>query len=102
MFCKGEQKTGKPRSKLNHFWGTILKLIFIDMDKGYQGEEGDAAVRERKLNYQIHDPNPAAVTADHLLKVLIEANKNKVELALREAAERVADSENEIQEGRLA
>lgn len=59
-------------------------------------------MKERKLNYRIHDPNPAAVTADHLLKVLIEANKNKVELALREAAERVADSENEIQEGRLA
>ena len=59
-------------------------------------------MKERKLNYRIHDPNPAAVTADHLLKVLIEANKNKVELALREAAERVADSENEIQKGRLA
>ena len=72
------------------------------MDKGYQRGGGDAAVKERKLNYRIHDPNPAAITADHLLKVLIEANKNKVELALREAAERVADSENEIQEGRLA
>ena len=72
------------------------------MKKGYQREEGDAAVRERKLNYRIHDPNPAAVTADHLLKVLIEANMSKVELALREATERVADSENEIQEGRLA
>ena len=59
-------------------------------------------MKERKLNYRIHDPNPAAVTADHLLKVLIEANMNKVESALREVAERVADSENEIQEGRLA
>lgn len=59
-------------------------------------------MRERKLNYRIHDPNPAAVTADHLLKVLIGANMSKVELALREAAERDVDSENEIQEGRLA
>ena len=90
------------RHELNHFLGTILQLAFIDMDKGYQGEEGDAAVRARKLNYRIHDPNPAAVTADCLLKVLIEANMRKVELALREAAEMVADSENEIQEGRLA
>ena len=72
------------------------------MDRGFQGEEGDAAVKQRKLNYRIHDPNPAAVTADHLLKVLIEANMSKVELALREAARRNADSENEIQEGRLA
>lgn len=78
-----------------------MKLIFIDIDKGFHREEGDAAVKERKLNYRIHDPNPAAVTADHLLKVLIEANKNKVELALREAA-KSADSENEIQEERLA
>ena len=59
-------------------------------------------MRKRKLNYRIHDPNPAAVTADHLLKVLIEVNKNKVELALREAAERVADSDTKIQEERLA
>lgn len=59
-------------------------------------------MKERKLNYRIHDPNPAAVTADHLLKVLIEANMSKVELALREVAERDDDSENEIQEGRLA
>ena len=59
-------------------------------------------MKERKLNYRIHDPNPAAVTADHLLKVLIEANMSKVELALSEAADRVIDSENEIQEGRLA
>lgn len=51
-------------------------------------------MKERKLNYIIHDPNPAAVTADHLLKVLIEANMMKVESALREAAEEVSGSEN--------
>ena len=59
-------------------------------------------MKERKLNYRIHDPNPAAVTADYLLKVLIEANMSKVEMALREAAERDADSVNKIQGGRLA
>lgn len=55
-----------------------------------------------KLNYRIHDPNPAAVTADHLLKVLIEVNMKKVESALREAAERATDAETQIQEERLA
>lgn len=59
-------------------------------------------MKERKLNYRIHDPNPAAVTADHLLEVLIEANMSKVELALREVAERDADSANKIHRGRLA
>ncbi|MCH5250559.1 MAG: hypothetical protein J1E98_11525 [Lachnospiraceae bacterium] len=59
-------------------------------------------MRKRKLNYQIHDPNPAAVTADYLLKVLIDANKRKVETAMRDAAVKVADLEIEIQEERLA
>lgn len=59
-------------------------------------------MRKRKLNYQIHDPNSAAVTADYLLKVLIDANKRKVETAMRDAAVKVADLEIEIQEERLA
>lgn len=41
-----------------------------------------------------HDLNPATVTDDHLLKVLIEANMMKVESALRGAAEEVAGSGN--------
>ena len=49
-----------------------------------------------------NDPNPTAVTADHLLKVLIELNMKKVESALREEAERATDAETQIQEERLA
>ena len=44
------------------------------------------AVKERKLNYRIHDPNLAAVTADCVLKVFIEANAGKVEAAIQNAA----------------
>ena len=44
-------------------------------------------MKQRKLNYRFHDPNPAAVTADYILKILIEANAGKVEAAIREAAE---------------
>ncbi len=43
-------------------------------------------MKERKLNYRFHDPNPAAVTADYILKVFIEANAGKVEEAIQEAA----------------
>ena len=43
-------------------------------------------MKERKLNYRIHDPNPAAVTADYILKIFIEANAGKVETAIRNAA----------------
>ncbi len=44
-------------------------------------------MKKRKLNYQFHDPNPAEVTADYILKILIEANRGKVEEILREKLE---------------
>ena len=40
---------------------------------------------KRKLNYRIHDPNPAEVTAEYIAKVLAEVNRQKIELRLREA-----------------
>lgn len=43
-------------------------------------------MKKRKLNYRIHNPNPADVTADFLLKVLIEVNAEKVERVIKEAA----------------
>ena len=48
-------------------------------------------MKKRKLNYQFHDPNPAATTADYLLKIFMEANQEKVQLAIQGAA-LVADS----------
>lgn len=48
--------------------------------------EAAATVKQRKMNYRFHDPNPAAVTAGCVLKVLIEANAGKVEAAIRSAA----------------
>ncbi len=46
-------------------------------------------MKKRKLNYRFHNPNSAEATADTLLKVLIEANLQKVEKAIQEAAEQV-------------
>ena len=43
-------------------------------------------MKKRKLNYRFHNPNPMDVTADFLLKVLIEANSEKVERAIAKAA----------------
>lgn len=48
-------------------------------------------MKKRKLNYRFHNPNTAEVTADILLKVLIEANSEKVEKAIQEAAEQLLD-----------
>ena len=33
---------------------------------------------KKKLNYRFHNPNPVEVTADYILKVMIEANTEKV------------------------
>ena len=43
-------------------------------------------MKKRKLNYRFHNPNPVAETADYLLKILIEANTEKVQSAIQEAA----------------
>ena len=42
-------------------------------------------MRKQKLTYRFHDPNPPGVAAEHILKVLIEANTPKAEKAIREA-----------------
>lgn len=52
-----------------------------------------AAVKKTKLCYRFHDPNPAAVTADYLLTILIEANKEKVAQAIRERSGEVIYTE---------
>ena len=49
-------------------------------------------MKKRKLNYRFHNPNTAEVTADILLKVLIEANSEKVEKAIQETAEQLPEN----------
>ena len=51
-------------------------------------------MKKRKLNYRFHNPNTAEVTADYLLKVLIEANEGKVEQVIRKAAEELPERMN--------
>ena len=46
-------------------------------------------MKKRKLNYRFHNPNTAEATADILLKILIEANSEKVERAVQEATEQL-------------
>ena len=36
-------------------------------------------MKKRELKYIVHNPNSMEATANHLLKVLIEMNTNKVE-----------------------
>lgn len=47
-------------------------------------------MQKRKLNYRFHNPNSAAATADYILKILIDANSEKVERAIQAAADQVA------------
>ena len=55
-------------------------------------------------NYRFHDPNPAAVTADYILKIFIEANAGKVDAAIQKAAESIpaADEEPDRYQGHSA
>lgn len=46
---------------------------------------------KRKLNYRFHNPNPVEVTADYILKVMIEANEKKVEETIKEASNKVIE-----------
>lgn len=46
-------------------------------------------MKKQKLNYRFHNPNPAEVTADYILKVFIEVNERKVERAINAAAEQL-------------
>lgn len=34
---------------------------------------------KRKLNYRIHNPNPAEATAEYIARVLVEVNRSKIE-----------------------
>ena len=49
-------------------------------------------MKQRKLNYRFHDPNPTAITADYVLKVFIEANAGKVEAAIQKAAKAIPEN----------
>ncbi len=48
-------------------------------------------MKKRKLNYRFHNPNSEKETADFLCKLLIEANINKVEQVLKDAAMQCED-----------
>ena len=51
-------------------------------------QEAVPVLKKKKLNYRFHNPNTAEKTADYLLKVLFEANTQKVEQAIRCATDR--------------
>ena len=53
---------------------------------------------KRKLNYRFHNPNSVEVTADYILKVMIEANTEKVEKAIRVKMQTITEKKyNDIQ-----
>lgn len=55
-------------------------------------------MKERKLNYRFHNPNTAAATADYILKILIDANSEKVEKVIRTTMDKVVQA-SECDEG---
>lgn len=47
-------------------------------------------MKKRKLNYRFYNPNSAAAAVDYILKILIEANSEKVERAIQAEAVQIA------------
>ena len=53
---------------------------------------------KRKLNYRFHNSIPVVVTADYILKVMIEVNTEKVEKAIRVKMQTITEKKyNDIQ-----
>ena len=50
-------------------------------------------MKEQRLNYRFHNPNTVEATTDVILKVFIEANRQKAEAAIRQAAEQADKAE---------
>ena len=74
--------------KLENFFISPCILCHFRFDiKSEQGGGGNFTVAKRKLNYRFHNPNPVEVTAEYILKVMIEANVEKVEKVLQEEME---------------
>lgn len=57
-----------------------------------------AISKKKKLNYRFHNPNTPEVTADYIIKILIEVNKKKVDRILEEQALHYAKCEKEREE----
>ena len=51
-------------------------------------------MKKRKLNYRFHNPNTAEASADYILKILIEANKRKVDQAITNASLEAEQEDN--------
>ena len=49
------------------------------------------------MNYRFHNPNPVEVTADYILKVMIEVNTEKVEKILQENMVQMQTNERELE-----
>ena len=54
-------------------------------------------MKKDKLNYRIHDPNSVEDTAKYLLKIYIEANREKVDPIIRESLNTVNSGAESIE-----
>lgn len=54
-------------------------------------------MKKDKLNYRIHDPNSVEDTAKYLLKIYIEANREKVDRIVRESLNTVNSGAESIE-----
>ena len=58
----------------------------------------DTTMKKYKLNYRFHNPNLAETTADFLLRIMLEVNADKVETAIKNAANHTENIQTNLNE----
>lgn len=56
-------------------------------------------MREKKLNFRFHDPNSEARTANYILELFFEVDREKVETAVQQTAAGFEESGEEEGDG---
>ena len=58
-------------------------------------------MKERKLNYRFHNPNTPEAAASWVTKVLIDANRGKVERAIQNASDEITKQKKKKNRGEM-
>ena len=57
-------------------------------------------MKETKLHYGFDNPNPLELTADYLIKLFVEVNREKVDEAIRQATQSQPELHAQLPEGK--
>ena len=84
ILSEASEETGRiPAAKK-----VVLFCVHASYGRVEEIGEGESRLKKRKLNYRFHNANEPELFLKLLLEVLIEANRKKVEDAIREYSDK--------------